>query len=209
MRRSSTDTSRTVTFRSNGTTDTFTSKETTQTYAGNVTWQAAEPVRLRFSVQDRPYTQEGRLPLPNGTSNPATAFRALGLETEQPDDQHEFRLGRFEQDLLQRQGQLSASTTPLTSAFPTRIRYIFTRLEQPLRNPRRFDQGRRLQQLLTNRARSKDLYTRIGASADRHLLRQRRRASTRSRAASSSSASPTMSPTSNNSRTSPSAGTSH
>ena len=47
-------TSRTVTFRSNGSTDTFTSKESTQTFAGNVTWQAAEPMRLRFSVQDRP-----------------------------------------------------------------------------------------------------------------------------------------------------------
>ena len=69
-----------MTFRSNGQTDTFTSKETTQTYAGNISWQIAEPLRLRVAVQDRPYKQEGRLPLPNGTSNPLTAFRALGLE---------------------------------------------------------------------------------------------------------------------------------
>ena len=74
---------------------------------GNVTWQAAEPVRLRFSVQDRPYTQDGRLPLPNGTSNPATAFRALGLETKNLTTNDELRLGRLEQDLHQRQGQLS------------------------------------------------------------------------------------------------------
>ncbi len=76
------NTQRTVTFRSNLSTSDFEAKETTQNLVGNVTWQIAQPTRLKVSGQYRPYKQEGRLPAVDGTSNPATAFAKLGQEQD-------------------------------------------------------------------------------------------------------------------------------
>lgn len=159
------ETKRTVTFRSNNQTDTFTSKETTQTFAGNISWQVAEPLRLRVSAQDRPYTQEGRLPLPNGTSNPATAFRALGLETKNVTTNTNL--------------DWVASSKMFFNAKINYLRYDTVDIGIPDENWYTFSGSNAIYEtrpdmvraagynsVLTNRARSKDLYTRIGTSAD-------------------------------------------
>ena len=159
------ETSRTVTFRSNGTTDTFTSKETTQTYVGNVTWQAAEPVRLRFSIQDRPYTQDGRLPLPNGTSNPATAFRSLGLETKNLTTNTNLDWVASSKTFINAKvNYLRYDTADV--GIPNENWYTFSGSNAPYDTRADMVKANGYNNVLTNRARSKDLYTRLGASAD-------------------------------------------
>ena len=193
------ETARTVTFRSNGTTDTFTSKETVQTFAGNITWQASDPIRMRFSAQNRPYTQEGRLPLPNGTSNPATAFRALGMETKNLTTNTNFDWVASSKTFINAKlNYLSYDT--VDTGIPDENWYTFNGSNTPYETRPELIKANGYNSVLTNRARSKDLYTRLGASAD-FTYYARPGASIRSRAACSSSASATTSPTSNRSRT--------
>lgn len=159
------ETSRTVTFRTNGATDTFTSKETTQTFAGNVSWQVAEPVRLRVSVQDRPFTQEGRLPLPNGTSNPLTAFRSLGVETKNLTTNTNLDWVASSKTFINAKiNYLSYDT--LDVGIPDENWYTFNGSNAPYETRPDMVKANGYNSVLTNRARSKDLYTRFGASAD-------------------------------------------
>lgn len=158
-------TARTVTFRSNGLTDTFTSKETTQTYAGNITWQASDPIRLRFSAQDRPYTQEGRLPLPNGTSNPATAFRALGMETKNLTTNTNFDWVASSKTFINAKVNYLRYDT-IDVGIPNENWYTFSGSNAPYETRPDMVKAAGYNSVLTNRARSKDLYTRMGASAD-------------------------------------------
>jgi hypothetical protein len=158
-------TSRTVTFRSNGQTDTFTSEETTQTYAGNISWQVAEPVRLRVAVQDRPYTQEGRLPLPNGTSNPATAFRALGLKTKNLTTTTNLDWVASSKAFFNAKiNYLSYDTVDV--GIPNENWYTFSGSNAPYETRPDMVRAAGFNSVLTNRARSKDLYSRFGGSAD-------------------------------------------
>ena len=69
-----------MTFRTNGETDTFRSKETTQNLVGNMTWQIAEGWRLRVRSRIVRSNRRAGCPAVDGTSNPLTQFRALGVE---------------------------------------------------------------------------------------------------------------------------------
>ena len=74
------NTDRSVTFRSNSQSGTFASTETVQNYVGNLAWQVTPRIRAKISGQSQPYTQKGRLPAVDGTSNPLVNFAAQGLE---------------------------------------------------------------------------------------------------------------------------------
>ena len=159
-------TERTVTFRTNGETDTFLSKETTQNLVGNVTWQMAQGWRLRVSGQNRPFEQDGRLPAVDGTSNPLTEFAVLGVE----------------QANVTSTGSLDwvASNRLFFNAKVNYLKYDTKDVGIPDEIWQEFNQGSNAQfetrpeliraagfsNLLTNRAREKDIYTRIGASVD-------------------------------------------
>ena len=160
------DTDRTVTFTRNGQTGTFNSKERTQNMVGNITWQMSEGVRLRVSGQNRPFDQDGRLPNLDGGSNPATQFADLGIE----------------QDNITTTGSADwvVSNAMFINAKVNYLRYDTRDLGIPDQTWHQFVQGSNAQfetrpeliraagfsSLLTNRARTKDKYTRIGASAD-------------------------------------------
>jgi hypothetical protein len=160
------NTDRIVTFNSTGATGTFSSKETTQNMVGNVTWQVSDAWRLRVSGQNRPFEQDGRLPNVDGTSNPATQFASLGIE----------------QDNITTTGSVDwvASNRVFLNAKVNYLRYDTRDLGIPNEIWYDFEQGSNLDfetrpelrreagfnTVLTNSARIKDLYTRLGATAD-------------------------------------------
>ena len=160
------ETDRTVTFRSNGQTDSFRSKETTQNLVGNVTWQMAEGWRLRVSGQNRPFEQEGRLPAVDGTSNPLTQFGVLGVK----------------QANVTSTGSVDwvVSNRVFINGKVNYLKYDTEDVGIPDEIWSEFVQGSNAQfetrpelvraagfsSLLTNRARAKDIYSRIGGSAD-------------------------------------------
>jgi hypothetical protein len=160
------DTDRTVTFRTNGQTGTFNSKETTQNMVGNVTWQASDALRFRVSGQNRPFEQDGRLPAVDGTSNPLTQFAALGVE----------------QTNITTTGNMDWVLTPsvFLNAKVNYLKYDTKDVGIPDETWHEFIQGSNatfetrpdliraagFSNLLTNRARARDIYTRIGATAD-------------------------------------------
>lgn len=163
------NTERTVTFRSNQQTASFKSKETTQNMVGNLTWQIADPYRLRVSGQNRPFKQEGRLPQVDGASNPLTQFAALGVEQA-----NITTTGSFD---------WVASNRLFFNAKTNYLRYDTQDLGIPDENWYTFSGGSNAQyetrpnliqatgfnSLLTNRAREKDIYTRLGGSVDATL----------------------------------------
>ena len=160
------NTDRIVTFNSTGATDAFSSTETTQNLVGNVTWQVSDAWRLRVSGQNRPFEQDGRLPNVDGTSNPATQFASLGIE----------------QDNITTTGSVDwvASNRVFLNAKVNYLRYDTRDLGIPNEIWYDFEQGSNLDfetrpelrreagfnTVLTNSARIKDLYTRLGATAD-------------------------------------------
>ncbi len=68
------DTDRTVTFRSNGSTQTFNRTDKTYYSSNNVTAQLTNNLRLKFAVNLSPKKEEGRLPNIDGTSSPTANF---------------------------------------------------------------------------------------------------------------------------------------
>jgi hypothetical protein len=72
------ETNRTVTFRSNSQTGSYKSQEDTHYLSGNVTSQITNAMRAQFRSTWNGYTQDGRLPAKDGTSNFATNFAGLG-----------------------------------------------------------------------------------------------------------------------------------
>ena len=72
------ETGRTVTFRSNSQTSAFTSKEKTHYVTGNVTGQITNALRATGTASFDRYTQDGRLPAKDGSSNFQTNFAGLG-----------------------------------------------------------------------------------------------------------------------------------
>jgi hypothetical protein len=161
-------TKRTVTFRSGGQTGTFNSRETTSNLVGNVTWQIRPDLRAKVSGQSQPYTQDGRLPAVDGTSNPLTDFATLGQEQKN-------LTGTGSLDWVA-SNRLFFNTKVNYLMYDTRdigvpneIRYEF--MGSNLMYETRPDMVRPLgyNSVLTNQARLKDKFWRYGATADASL----------------------------------------
>lgn len=159
-------TERTVTFRSNGQTQTFESNEKTQNLIGKITYQIAEPWRLNVSAQYRPFKQEGRLPALNGTSNPLTQFGSLG--TEQDNVTTTTSLDWVASNRLffnTKFNYLMYDTKDV--GVPDEIWYQFVSGSNSLYDTRTdLIRAAGYNSVLTNRAREKDKYTRVGWTAD-------------------------------------------
>jgi hypothetical protein len=161
------NTERTVTFRSNSETATFESKETTQNVVGNVTWQIAQPARLKFSGQYRPYKREGLLPNPNGTNNPRTVF---AIESDQPNITTTANFDYVASNRMFFNTKVNyLEYDREDTGIPNEVRYIFTAgSTEPFGGQIAGDlvQAAGYTNILTNRLVSKDKYTRFGWTAD-------------------------------------------
>ena len=158
-------TERTVTFTSNQQTGTFTSDETTQNVVGNLTGQLSRALRLKVSGQYRKYTQEGRLPAIAGTSNPRTNFADLG--TESPNVTTTTNLDYVVSNQLFLAGRfnyLRYDTRDL--GVPTDIRYISSSSNAPFETRPNLILQNGSTSILTNRARQRDIYSRVGGGVD-------------------------------------------
>jgi len=159
-------TERTVTFRSNSQTGTFESKETTQNLIGNITYQIAQPLRLKVSGQYRPYKQEGRLPAENGTSNPLVAFAKLGTEQDNNTATGSLDWVASNRAFFNVKGNYLAYDTR-DVGIPNEIWYQFVSGSNNIYDTRPdMIKSAGYNSVLTNRARAKDLYKRVGMSAD-------------------------------------------
>ena len=162
------NTERTVTFRSNGQPGTFTSKETTQNVVGNLSWQVTPGIRARLSGQTQPYTQDGRLPAVDGTSNPAVAFAALGLKQTNV-------TGTASLDWIPsnrvfvngRVNYLMYDTKDI--GVPDDIWYNFNGSNQAYETRPDLVRAHGFNSVVTNQARAKDKFWRYGAAVDASL----------------------------------------
>lgn len=158
-------TRRTVTFRSNNETGTFTSDERTHNIVGNLTGQLSQALRLKVSGQYRDYTQEGRLPAIAGTSNPRTNFADLG--TEGPNITTTANLDWVLSNRLFLNGRFNYLRYDTRDVgVPTDPRYISSGSNAPFETRPNMVLLSGSTTILTNRARTRDIYDRIGASAD-------------------------------------------
>jgi len=162
------NTERTVTFRSNNQTGTYTAKETTQNMVGNVTWQVTPALRARFSGQDQPYTQTGRLPAVDGTANPLTKFANISVEQKN-------RTATAGLDwVASNRLFFSAKANYLMYdakdvGIPNEIRYEFSGSNQIYETRPDMVRSQGYNSVPTNQARARDKYWRYGASADASL----------------------------------------
>ena len=159
------NTERTVTFRSNGQTGTYKSKETTNNFSGNVSNKWTQGLTTKVSGSYRYYHQDGRLPAIDGTSNPATKFADLG--TKNPNGTFTANADYVASNKLflnAKANYLRYNTVDV--GIPAELWYSFngsnaiydTRADKVKANG--------YSNLLTNRARTRDIYNRIGGSAD-------------------------------------------
>ncbi|MBP1634627.1 MAG: hypothetical protein H6Q10_1201 [Acidobacteria bacterium] len=163
------NTERTVTFRASGLTDTFTSTETTQNIVGNVTWQVKPSIRARVSGQIQPYTQDGRLPAVDGTSNPAVQFADLGLE--QKNYAATGTLDWVASNRLFFSGRVNYLMYDTKDVgVPNEIWYDFRGSNLQYETRPEMIQPYGYNSVPTNQARSKDRFWRYGASADASLF---------------------------------------
>ena len=159
------DTNRTVTFRSNGQTSSYESKEKTHYLTGNITAQATNNLRAQVRSSYSIYKQDGRLPAKDGSSNFATNFAGLGAERPN----------------VATSGSVDYVARPniFLNAKAAYLSYDSRDLGIPAENWITFSQGSNglfpgatnvqpagYNSLLTNSASVKDMYQRIGVSAD-------------------------------------------
>jgi hypothetical protein len=158
------NTKRTVTFRANNQTQTFESKETTQNVVGNVTWQIAQPARLKFSGQYRPYDRDGLLPNPNGTNNPATVF---AIESEQPNITTTASFDYVASNRMFFNTKLNyLEYDRHDKGIPNEVRSIFVGSNAQYETRPEMIQPNGYLSILTNQLITKDKYTRLGWTAD-------------------------------------------
>jgi len=157
-------TERTVTFRSNRQTATYQADETTHNIVGNLTWQIAQPTRLRVSGQYRPYKRDGLLPNLDGTSNPAAVF---DITSERP---NVTTTGSFDWVASNRMF-FNTKVNYLMydrkdTGIPDEIRYIFVGSNNIYETRPDMIKANGYSNLLTNRAVDRDKYERLGWTAD-------------------------------------------
>ncbi|MDO8835609.1 MAG: TonB-dependent receptor, partial [Vicinamibacterales bacterium] len=159
------NTKRTVTFRSTGLPGSYTSKETTQNLVGNLTWQVTPAIRAKVSGQRQPYTQDGRLPAVDGTSNPRTAFASLGLE--QTNLAGTGSLDWVASNRLFFNAKMNYLTYDTKDiGIPDDIWYTFNGSNLGIETRPDMVQSHNYNSVLTNRARARDKYWRVGGTAD-------------------------------------------
>lgn len=162
-------TERTVTFRSNNQTSTYVSDEKTHSLSTNVVAQATKGLRARVAVDYSDYRQDGRLPAKDGSSNFRTDFAGLGQK------QPNLGVNGTVDYVVNNTMFLNAKANYLSydtidTGVPTDNWITFSGSNGVFPGATNI-QPNGFNSVLTNRASVKDLYQRIGASADATLYR--------------------------------------
>jgi hypothetical protein len=158
------DTNRTVTFRSNSQTGTYESKEKTHYMTGNITSQITNNLRAQARSSYSIYKQDGRLPAKDGSSNFLTNFSGLGLE--QPNVSTSGSVDYVARPNLffnAKAGYLSYDTRDL--GIPSDIWVTFSGSNGVFPGATNV-QPNGYNSVLTNRARTRDMYQRLNVSGD-------------------------------------------
>ena len=158
-------TERTVTFRSNQQTSTYTMDETTTYYSGNVTGQLTQGLRARVAANYGRYSQDGRLPAKDGSSNFRTDFAGLGQKQPNLGVNGTLDYVAGNNLFFNAKGNYLAYDT-IDSGVPSDIWVTFGTGSNGLFPGATNVQPAGYNSVLTNRASVKDLYQRMGFSAD-------------------------------------------
>jgi hypothetical protein len=158
-------TERTVTFRSNQQTDTFKSDETTTYYSGNLTGQLTEGLRTRVAANYGRYSQDGRLPAKDGSSNFRTNFAGLGQKKPNLGVNGTVDYVASNNLFFNAKANYLAYNT-IDSGVPSDNWITFSSGSNGLFPGATNIQPSGYNSVLTNRASVKDLFQRIGFSAD-------------------------------------------
>jgi hypothetical protein len=135
---------------------------------GNLSWQARPGIRARLSGQTQPYTQDGRLPAVDGTSNPAVAFAALGLK--QTNVTGTASLDWIPSNRVFVNGRVNYLMYDTKDVgVPKDIWYNFNGSNQAYETRPDLVRSHGFNSVVTNQARAKDKFWRYGAAADASL----------------------------------------
>ena len=158
-------TERTVTFRSNQQTSTYTMDENTTYYSGNVTGQLTQGLRARVAANYQRYNQDGRLPAKDGSSNFRTDFAGLGQKQPNLGVNGTVDYVAGNNLFFNAKGNYLSYDT-IDSGIPSDIWITFGTGSNGLFPGATNVQPAGYNSVLTNRASVKDLYQRMGFSAD-------------------------------------------
>ena len=158
------ETGRTVTFRSNSQTGTYTSNEDTQYFTGKATAQITNSLRAVYSASYDNYTQDGRLPAKDGSSNVATDFAGLGTERPNFSTNGEVDYAAGSSVFLKARGNF-LNYDRRDTGIPNDLWLTFSGSNGVFPGASNV-QPNGYNSVLTNSASVRDLYQRIGVSAD-------------------------------------------
>ena len=158
------ETGRTVTFRSNSQTGTYTSNEDTQYFTGKMTAQVTNSLRAVYSASYDNYTQDGRLPAKDGSSNVATDFAGLGTERPNFSTNGEVDYAAGSNLFLKARGNF-LNYDRRDTGIPNDLWLTFSGSNGVFPGATNV-QPNGYNSVLTNSASVRDLYQRIGVSAD-------------------------------------------
>jgi carboxypeptidase family protein/TonB-dependent receptor-like protein len=158
-------TERTVTFRSNQQTSTYKMNETTNYYSGNLTGQLTHGLRTRVSANYGKYDQDGRLPAKDGSSNFLTNFVGLGQERPNLGVNGTVDYVAGNNLFFNARGNYLSYNT-IDSGVPDDVWITFSQGSNGLFPGATNVQPTGYNSVLTNRASVKDLFQRMGFSAD-------------------------------------------
>ena len=161
------ETSRTVTFRSNGSTGTFEMPERDHFFTGKVTAAITQQLRGVFSANVERYSRDNTLPAIDGSSSPTANF---DIDREQPNDSITGRLDYTATNNLFLSGGLNyLKYDTHDTGVPTDIRYIFVE-PTPAGTPADLARARNFSNITGNRAVVRDMFQRFGGQADATLF---------------------------------------
>jgi outer membrane receptor protein involved in Fe transport len=162
------ETNRTVTFRSNSQTSSYQSDEKTHYVTGNVVAQITDKLRSRVSSSYNEYRRSGRLPAKDGSSNFRTDFAGLGDERPNLSTNASVDYVAGNRLFFNAKGNyLSYDSRDI--GVPSDIWITFSGSNGVFPGAGNI-QPNGYNSVLTNSASVKDLYTRIGFSADATLF---------------------------------------
>lgn len=161
------ETSRTVTFTSNGSTGTFEMPERTHFFTANATAAITPQLRGRFSSNIQRYSRDNVLPAIDGSSSPTANFN---IDREQPNDYMRGLLEFTANNNLFLSGAVNWLRYDTNeTGVPTDVQYIFQEATPP-GTPPDLARARNFQNITSNRAVVRDMFERLGGQADATLF---------------------------------------
>ena len=163
------ETSRTVTFTSNGSTATFEMPERTHFFTGSLTAAITSQLRARYTANVQRYSRDNTLPAIDGSSSPTANFN---IDRKQPNDYMRGLLEYTATNNLFLSGALNWLRYDTNdTGVPTDIQYIFAESNANVPGvPADLVRARNFTNISSNRAVVRDLFERLGGQADATLF---------------------------------------